>query len=181
MEIYQPAEDSYLLKEVLSKLKNLENKKILDMGSGSGIQTQTLIDAGAKPENITLTDINTKSIKYLKKQFPKSKIIKSNLFGKINKKQKFYLIIFNPPYLPEDKYDNKKDTTGGKNGDEIILRFLKQSKSYLTPKNRIYLLLSSLTPTNQINLLIKKLKYKTKLIKSKKLFFEELFVLELSQ
>ena len=63
MEIYQPAEDSYLLSEVLSKLKNLENKKILDMGSGSGIQTQTLIDAGAKPENITLTDINTKSIK----------------------------------------------------------------------------------------------------------------------
>ena len=50
MHIYQPAEDSYLLQETLkqylkSKSKNI---KILDMGSGTGIQAKTARDLGFK-------------------------------------------------------------------------------------------------------------------------------------
>ena len=124
-EIYSPAEDSYFLSEVLKK--NIKNYKIniLDMGSGSGIQAQTLIDLGINPKNITLVDINPKSISFLKKKFSKSKIIKSNLFSNI--KGKFELIVFNPPYLPEHKYDKQPDTSGGKKGSEIINKFLHRN------------------------------------------------------
>ena len=58
MEIYQPAEDSFLLQESLKNFlnKNKPNKniKILDMGTGSGIQALTCLDMGFV--NITAVD-----------------------------------------------------------------------------------------------------------------------------
>ena len=145
------------------------------MGSGTGIQAQTCIEFGANPENLTLADINKKSIKFLKTKFPKSKIIHSDLFENI--KGKFNLIIFNPPYLPEDSReseDSKLATTGGKNGSEIINKFLKQAKKHLGENGKILLLTSSLTKG------IKWENWKKKLLGKKKLFFEELYVWELS-
>ena len=118
--VYNPKEDSYLLSKAIKKnVKNI-NIKVLDMGSGSGIQAQTIIDLKIKPENIVLVDINKDAINILKKKFTKSKVIKSDLFSNI--KGKFDLIVFNPPYLPQHKHDKEKDTTGGKKGSETINR-----------------------------------------------------------
>ena len=175
--IYQPSEDSYLLQKTLTNyLTNKpKNIKILDMGSGSGIQAQTCKDLGFK--NITTADINPEVINHLKKQ--KLNPIQSNLFSKIPKKEKFNLIIFNPPYLPEDKRepkDSQLQTTGGKKGYEIIIRFLKQAKSHLEPKAEILLLFSSLSKPSVILKTARQLNYKTKQLDKKKLFFEELSV-----
>ena len=179
MEIYQPAEDSYLLSETIKKyLKKIENKhiKILDMGSGSGIQAQTCRKLGFS--NILTADINKEAIKNLKKQGFNS--IHSDLFSNINKKEKFDLIVFNPPYLPEHKYDKEKDTTGGKKGFETILNFLKQAKNYLNKNGNILLLFSSFSQPKIIIEKAESLGYKTKELSGKKLFFEELFVYEIS-
>ncbi len=172
MTIYHPAEDSYLLKQVLGEFNDIKNKKILDMGSGSGIQAENLLKLGILSENLTLADIDLDSIKLLKKKFPKLEIIRSDLFEKI--KGKFDLIIFNPPYLPGDKFDNKKDTTGGKKGSEIINRFLNQAHKYLNVNGKILILTSSLTKG------IKWGNYKKKLLAKKNIFFEELYVWRLT-
>ncbi|MEK6917895.1 MAG: HemK2/MTQ2 family protein methyltransferase [Nanoarchaeota archaeon] len=173
-EIYVPAEDSYLLQDCIKKfLKKRKIKSALDMGSGSGIQTKTFLNFNIVPEHITLVDINKEAIKDLKSIFPRSKVIHSNLFAKV--KGKFDLIVFNPPYLPEDKFDKNKDTSGGKIGNEIIIKFLKQAKNHITNKGSILLLVSSLTP--KIN--FTSLGYKKKIIGRKKLFYEKLIVLEL--
>jgi len=170
-EIYQPSDDSYFLSALLkSQIKN-KNIKCLDIGSGSGIQAKTLIDLGIAPENITLEDINPEAVKFLKEKFPQSKIIHSDLFKNI--KDKYDLIIFNPPYLPENKFDKEKDTTGGEKGSETINEFLKQAKKHLNKDSKIFLLTSSFT--KGINFL----DYKKKLLGKKKLFFEELRVWEL--
>lgn len=188
MSIYQPAEDSFLMSNFVDKVIKKETpEKILDMGSGSGIQAQTCINAGAIPENIILVDIDKESIKFLKTKFPKSKIIQSDLFeafeGRLNVKGnlvhlRFDLIIFNPPYLPEDlrePKDSKTVTTGGKKGNEIILRFLKQAKKHLKKDGKILLITSSLS--EDIN--FEKLCYKAKEIGCEKLFFEKLCILEI--
>ena len=139
------------------------------MGSGSGIQAQTCKKLGFN--NILTADISREAVKHLKQQGFKS--IKSNLFSKINKKtkkNKFDLIIFNPPYLPEDKYDKEKDTTAGKKGYEVIIKFLKQAKQHLNNHGRIFLLISSLTLKSRIK------KFKPKLVAKKRIFFEDLLI-----
>ena len=141
------------------------------MGSGSGVQAETL---KIKPENLTLVDINPEAVKHLKKEFPNSGVFKSNLFQ--NVKGKFDVIIFNPPYLPEDSREpagSRVATTGGKKGSEVINRFLKQAHSHLNPNAKIFLLTSSLTKG------ISWKGYTKKLLSKKKVFYEELYVWKL--
>mgnify|MGYP001563743844 CR=1 FL=1 len=204
--IYQPAEDSCLLSQTLEKYlnklivsnkhKSLSNRRfsneqqppilfhkvndikeisILDMGSGSGIQAETCKKLGFT--NILTADINKEAVKELKQQGFKS--IYSDLFSNIKKQQKFNLIIFNPPYLPENKYDKKPDTTAGKKGYELIIKFLKQARQHLNKNAVILLLFSSLSHSLIIKKQAKQLGYELKLLNKQKLFFEELFVYEL--
>jgi len=177
-EIYKPAEDSYFLIEVLQdklKLKNheLKNLKFLEMGCGSGIILQFLKSIGVK--NLFGIDINPDAVKQCKTLG--FKCIVSDLFNEIQKNEKFDVIIFNPPYLPEnpkEPEDSKLATTGGKKGSEIINEFLKQAKKHLKKHGKIFLLFSSFTKG------IKWQGFKKKILAKKKLFFEELYVVELA-
>lgn len=172
--IYEPAEDSFLLEKTLKKY--VFGKDVLDMGAGSGILSKSAISNGAK--SVISADINSEAIENLKLQGIKA--IKSNLFSKI--KKKFDLIIFNPPYLPEDSREDNESkiiTTGGKEGDELIVEFLNQSIKFLNPHGKILLLISSLTPVERITNKIKELGLYQKIIESKKVFFEKLEVWEI--
>lgn len=168
-------DDSFFLSETLEKY--LKNKKkqisILDVGSSTGIQAETCMNSGFT--DVLAIDINPESIKLLKKKKIKAK--QSNLFSDIN--EKFDLIIFNPPYLPEDKYDKEKDTSGGKRGDETIIRFLKQARKHLSKKGEILLLISSFTPRKNIEEILEKY-YKKEILAEKKLFFETLEIWRIS-
>ena len=96
--------------------------------------------------------------------------------------KKFDFIIFNPPYLPEDKREpeeSKLQTTAGKKGYELILRFLDEAKHHLTKNGKIIILFSSLSKPLVIKKHAKK-KYKLKLLNKKKIFFEELYVYEIT-
>lgn len=173
MEIYQPAEDSYFF---AGFLKNFLNKNkinsYLDMGAGSGILSE-IISNFLNKKNILVADINPSAIKLLKQK--NFNAIKTNLFEKIE--DKFDLITFNAPYLPFDSREPKSSqlaTTGGKYGDEISLKFLKQAKKHLNKNGKIFLLISSLTPMDKIK------KFKPKLVARKKLFMEELKILMFS-
>ena len=196
MEIYQPSDDSYLFSDFLKSYLpptpyHLPPTTYLDMGTGSGILAKTASEFLNK-KNITAVDINPTAIKKLKNQ--PFKTIQSDLFKNlysvsetpkprnpktpktIKSNQKFDLIVFNAPYLPRDEREPKDSqvaTTGGKRGDEISLRFLKQAKSHLTKNGKILLLISSLTPTEKI----KKL-WPYKIVARKKIFMEELLILE---
>jgi len=179
--VYSPEQDSYLLakevKKYISKIKNQKHKeelKILDMGSGSGIQAETCIKSKIKKENIISVDIDKDTLKFLQEKGIKA--VYSNLFSKV--KGKFNLIIFNPPYLPEHKHDKAKDTSGGKKGYETILKFLKQAKSHLAEKGVILLLFSSLSDPNFILGYALKQRYRAKKLSEESLFFEKLFVYE---
>ncbi|MEM3074511.1 MAG: methyltransferase [Candidatus Pacearchaeota archaeon] len=174
---YIPSDDSFILADaVIKKIKN-KNIKILDLGTGSGIQSKTLLENGIKKNNITASDINQEALNEVKKLGIKTR--KSNLFEKIY--EKYDLIIFNPPYLPEHKFDKELDITGGKIGDETIINFIQDLKEHLTPKGFSLLITSSHTPNNKWIKIAKQKNLKVNKISSKKLFFEELFVWEIMQ
>jgi release factor glutamine methyltransferase len=179
-EIYEPQEDSYLMSDFLMDeipellIKN-PNLRFLEIGAGSGINLQNALEEGIKKENIFCTEINPYAVKYCKHLG--FNCIQSNLFEKI--KDSFDLIIFNPPYLPldeEEPEDSRLATTGGKNGNELIIKFLKQAKDHLNKEGKIFIITSSLSPRVDFD----KFGYKFKEVAKKDLFFEKLFLWELS-
>ncbi len=169
--IYNPREDSFLLEKEVKRYS--KGKIFLDMGSGSGIQAKAALSSGAK--SVLAADIDEESVKEIKKQ--KISAIKSDLFKKI--KGKFDVIAFNPPYLPEDAREDRASslaTSGGKKGDEIILRFLSNATNHLNEKGIILLVLSSLTPRKKILAFLEKQSMKHSVLSSEKFFFETLEV-----
>lgn len=173
MEVYEPSDDSFFFAGFLnSYVKKNKPKNFLDMGCGSGILAKTVSKFFSK-KDIICVDTNPAAVAATR--LIGFKAIKSNLFSKIPKSKKFDLITFNAPYLPEAENEPKDSsliTTGGKNGDEISLKFLKQAKKHLTDDGRILLLISSLTPQDKIN------KFNPKILTKKSLFFEKLLILE---
>ncbi len=161
--MYEPAEDSLFFAEFLRD-KFRKNIKYLDMGAGSGVLSETAKECNVN--EILAVDIDPECVKFVKKKG--FDVIQGDLFSNVN--GKFDLISFNAPYLPEDKFDYRRDTTGGKKGDETAVRFLKDCLKFLKKDGKAYLLVSSLTPLNRIE------KFGAKIVARKKLFFEELLV-----
>lgn len=173
--IYEPADDSYLIGEQLKKFHDIS---VLDMGTGSGYLAEIAIENNC---HVLAADINKKVVKFCKEKGIDA--IESDLFSNIDKNRKFDLIVFNPPYLPQDDdepEDSRLMTTGGKKGSEVIERFLKDAKKHLNKSGKILLLFSSLS--GPILLLFDQYKYKYEKLSEKRLFFEKLYVylLELS-
>ena len=167
--IYNPEEDSFLL---LKHVKEYAKGKVLDVGTGSGILAE---EALKYTKDVLAVDINEESIKLCKGK--NINAIKSDLFSNVN--ERFDLIIFNPPYLPEDRLEDeetKRTVSGGKAGYELIERFIKESGNYLNNSGKILLLFSSLTNKKKIDSLIKNNNFKFILLEKEKLFFEELYV-----
>ena len=177
---------SRILKEQIPNLvKKDSNLKFLEVGAGSGIHLQTALNSGIKNENIFSSDIDKKAVSHCSALG--FSCIHSDLFetfkgggsvGGTLVPLKYDIIIFNPPYLPEDSREpqsSRKDTTAGKKGNEIIIRFLIQAKSHLNKNGKIFLITSSLS--EDVN--FKNLNYSAKEIGCEKLFFERLCIWEL--
>lgn len=150
MAIYVPREDSFLLQiEVMDYARG----KVLDVGTGSGIQALAAAACDGTIK-VTAVDIDKEAIERCKRDFKNSKtrFIVSDLFS--NVKGRFDTIIFNPPYLPDDRHKNDISVIGGRKGHETIERFLNQANSYLNENGIILLLFSSLTGREKIDGLI---------------------------
>ena len=174
--IYEPAEDSFLLQEQVRKFS--KNKKVLDIGTGSGIQAKTALESGAS--SVTATDINKQALSKIKVK--KINLIHSDLFAKV--KHKFDIIIFNPPYLPEDSREDTESsiiTSGGVRGDELTVKFLSQAKEHLNKNGIILLVVSSLTPQDQINKILKENRLSKEVLSQKKFFMEIIEVWKITQ
>ena len=80
----------------------LSNKKLLELGAGSGLIS---FISAQKNALVTATDINPIAVEYLKTNSEKNhlpiKVILSDLFDKISPQQ-FDIIVINPPYYKKD-------------------------------------------------------------------------------
>jgi HemK-related putative methylase len=172
IDVYMPREDSHLLqKEVLNYAKG----SILDMGAGSGIQAETAASL-RKVKKVLAVDKSIPAVEFCRSKLKskKIKILKSNLFSKIPK-QKFDTIIFNPPYLPEDKVKHPA-LDGGKKGYEVLEKFLNKVNKYLDTDGIILIVFSSQTNRDKVDEIIRNNMFESKLLNSAHFFFEELFV-----
>ncbi len=179
MPAYTPKEDSFIL---LEQVKRYSRGNVMDMGTGSGILA---VEASKKAKKVIAADINKEALKEAennakKQKIKKIKFIYSDLFSKI-KKQKFDLIIFNPPYLPQDKGINDRAIYGGKKGYETICRFLENANDYLKEKGIILLLFSSISKKDKVDGFIEDFGFDKELLGEKPLFFEKLYAYKIKK
>ena len=173
-EIYEPREDSQLIRK---HIKRYAKGNVLDMGTGSGILA---VEASKKADKVLGLDINIEAIKYCRRMHNSLKNVsfrQSDLFSKLSKKDKFDLITFNPPYLPEDK-DDIKDIAlyGGKHGHETIGKFLADVNDHLKDDGKTLLLFSSFTDKEKVDEIVRENLLKAKQVDKEHIFFEDLFV-----
>lgn len=177
--MYEPEEDSWLLQ---AQAKKLAKGRVLDMGTGSGIQAVTAA-AKRSVKRVLAVDINHKAIVYCRKKYPEQRKITwhvSELFSNIPK-QTFDTIIFNPPYLPQERNAQDIALYGGKNGYEILVRFLNQVKSWLTSNGIVLVVFSSLTNKPLVDELIAQQLLDATFLTRKKIPWEELYVYKLTK
>ncbi|MCS7119291.1 MAG: methyltransferase [Archaeoglobaceae archaeon] len=174
--IYEPSEDSELLLETaLQEVK--EEDTVIEIGAGSGFVSEKLI---RKCSFLITTDISPFATKNLRKKG--LNVIRTDIAKGI--KKKFSLVLFNPPYLEleeEIKRDFWEDCTvhGGREGIEVICRFLDTLKDFMERKGRAILIVSSIN-CSRVFEEIHKRGYIFEIISEKGLFFEKLYAIRIS-
>jgi len=173
MNIYEPAEDSFLL---LKHVPAYAKGKVLDMGAGSGIIAK---EAAKFAREVVAVDINPKAIEKIQHANTRNLSAKlSNLFSHI--KGSFDVIFFNPPYLPDDPRAADIALDGGKHGYEVIERFLCSAKDHLKNDGKILLLFSSQSKKPKVEEFIRSNGYHFREIDRRNIEFETLYVYEIS-
>ncbi|AHF81343.1 HemK2/MTQ2 family protein methyltransferase [Thermococcus paralvinellae] len=177
-QVYEPAEDTFLLAE---NLKVKEGDIALDIGTGTGIIALLM---AKKAEYVLGVDVNPIAIE-LAKENAKINEIKnvefrvSDLFE--NVEGKFDVITFNPPYLPGRPEELKEPIDlaliGGKRGREVLDKFIDQVIDYLKPNGRIQIVQSSITGVEDTIEKFTKLGFKVEITAKERYFFEEIVVI----
>ena len=167
-EEYPPSEDTFFIAE------NIENEKgeyALDIGSGSGYLTKLL---SANFSLVVGTDINCKVLQQQSSYKTKNLICcnGSDALG-----IKFDFIVCNLPYLATDEILDIA-TDGGAEGFEIPKKIFDSVLNNLKEDGKFIFVTSSLSNYQKLIDYFQKLGMKTSIIAKKKLFFEELILVE---
>ena len=164
---YPPSEDTFFM------VDNIEHEKgnfALDVGSGSGYLTKLLC------KNFSFvvgTDINCKVLKH--QTYKTENIICCN--GSDALKIKFDFIVCNLPYLATNEILDIA-TDGGTEGFEIPKKIFDSIINNLAENGKFVFVTSSLSNYEKLIDYAQKLGLKTRIIAKKKLFFEELILVE---
>ncbi len=205
--VYAPSDDTYLLIDYFKQninqmyfdgIKLTEIKKILDLGTGTGIISIFL--QLIKKDNINFnpkiyaSDILEDAIKCAKLNEKRNNIdnqiefLCSDLFNSFPEslKHSFNIIVFNPPYLPSSdliKKNNNKmkidySWNGGIKGYEILIKFLNSAKYYLDLKAKHYIYVITSSRTNLLDLYrnIRNFGYRNEVVEKKHIFFEDIIL-----
>ncbi len=164
---YAPAEDTYFLED---NLVNEKGKYALDIGTGSGYLTRTL---SRNFLQVIATDIDFGSLVNQNKKI--KNCICCDAADALN--CKFDLIVCNMPYLQSDEISDRR-VDGGKEGVEVPLKIIKSAVKCINDSGKMLFVTSSLANYEKLIDESKKFGLDLKIISRKKLFFEELIVVE---
>lgn len=180
--VYEPAEDTFLLAENLLVSKD---NFVLDMGTGCGILG---ILAAKKAKSVIAVDINPYAVCCAKMNAKlngvekRMSILRGDLFQPIKEGEKFDIILFNSPYLPSESEEREtwieKAWAGGLCGRELIDRFLLEASKYLELEGRILLVQSTLSDADKTMQTLEKAGLRAMVVAEEKVAFETIVVIE---
>ena len=166
-EEYSPSEDTFFISDYIEKEKGLS---ALDVGSGSGYLTKLL------SENFTFvvgTDINFSVLK--NQTYPTQNLVCCNGSDALN--LEFDLVVCNLPYLATDEVLDVA-TDGGIDGFEIPKKIFDSVQKNIKIGGKFLFVTTSLSNYQKLMDYAQKLCLEPRILAKKKLFFEELILVE---
>ncbi|MDY6766055.1 MAG: HemK2/MTQ2 family protein methyltransferase [Candidatus Nanohaloarchaea archaeon] len=174
--VYRPRKDSFLLKEVVEE-QPLAGRRVLDMGTGSGIIAATAAEQGAQ---VTAVDIDPAAVEHVRDRFSDTDsvtAVTSDLFETVE--DVFDLIAFNPPYVPStpEEQEAERSWAGGEDGRETVDRFIEAAPDFLTPEGTVLLVQSTRNDIGTTRAAFQAAGMDAAVVVREQLHFEELVVL----
>ncbi len=162
----------------------LKNKKVCEVGAGSGLLSFIALKKGATVCSFDISATAVNGIKEnLKNNFPEAKnfnVYLSDLFDSVPE-NKFDLLFINPPYFFNDPQNEGAFAWYcGKNG-EYFEKLLKQIDNYSLPTSQIFMSLADNCDLERIKTIVKKHNYLLNLVTEKKIKWEKNFIFKVTK
>ncbi|ASJ01735.1 HemK2/MTQ2 family protein methyltransferase [Thermococcus gorgonarius] len=174
-QVYEPAEDTFLLAENLAVKPG---DVALDMGTGTGLIALLM---ARKARYVLGVDINPIAVKLAKENARLNGINNvefrlSDLFEDVE--GEFDLITFNAPYLPgEPEQLIDLALVGGESGREVLDRFIDEVPHYLKPGGVVQIVQSSITGVEETLKRLEKVGLTARVIAKRHIFFEDIVLI----
>jgi len=185
-EVYEPAEDTFLVADKLDQVI-VEGDTVLDIGTGCGILG---VIASKKARKVVATDVNPYAVECARqnakanKAASKMEVRLGDLFESVSKTEKFDVILFNAPYLPSKTEEKRtwigQAWAGGRAGRQTIDSFIADAPNYLKENGRIVLVQSTLSNIQKTLMRFSDMGLGPKIVAEKKVAFETIVVIQAS-
>jgi release factor glutamine methyltransferase len=166
-ECYQPAEDTLFLAD---NIRGEKGRAALDIGTGSGFLAKTLSN---NFELVVATDINLKALRKTHEDI--ENCVCCN--GADALACDFDAVVCNLPYLPSEKISDPA-VDGLTEGVEVPIKLIKSASRVVGNNAKLIYLTSSLANYSELIKRSEQLGFYTRIVAKKKLFFEELILVE---
>ena len=174
-EPYKPAEDTFLLEDAIASL-GYAGEIAVEVGCGEGYLTSKLLEHS---EEVIGIDIHIYPLltawNKLTENRNRTHLIQGDTLSCLRSTGRIGVIIANPPYLPNDEELNDPTIHGGETGVEVILKIVEQALNVMKRGINLLIIASSLSDLGKLS----KYNVNTRVIATKRLFFETLYCLNI--